>query len=141
MSRIGFSIAQRLASEGAKVVVSSRNIENVNRAVDQLKTEGYPDVIGVKCHVGNADDREHLFVEAVNYFGGVDIFVSNAGVNPAQMHVLNTSESAWDKIFDINLKSSFLLAQKARLLMLQRGGGSIVFMSSISAYYPFQVIV
>lgn len=135
------SIAQRLASEGAKVVVSSRKPDNVERAVDQLKTEGYSDVFGVKCHVGNADDRKNLFVEAVKQFGGVDILVSNAAVNPARVPVFETSESAWDKIFDVNLKASFLLAQQARLLMLQRGGGSIVFVSSIAGFYSFPVIL
>lgn len=141
INSIGFAIAQRLASEGAKVVVSSRNAENVDRAVYQLNNEGYSNVIGVKCHVGNADDRENLFAEAVKHFGGVDIFVSNAAVNPAKMHVLETSERAWDKIFDVNLKASFLLSQKARQLMLQRGGGSIVYVSSIAAFYQIPVIL
>lgn len=116
-------------------------MENVERAVSQLKDEGHKDVIGVKCHVGNADDRDNLFVEAVKHFGGVDIFVSNAAVNPAQGHTLDTSESAWDKIFDVNLKASFLMAQKARLLMLQRGGGSMVFISSNAGYYQLPVIL
>lgn len=136
---IGFSIAQRLASEGAKVVLSSRKAENVKRAVDQLKAEGYTDVIGVKCHVGSADDRQHLLSEAVRHFGGIDILVSNAAVNPLPVQVLDTPEKVWDKIFEINVKASFLLVQDGKSYLLERGGGSIVFVASIAAFQPLPV--
>lgn len=137
--RIGYAIVKRLACEGAKVVLSSRKPENVKRAVEQLNADGYSNVIGVKCHVGSAQDRQNLFDEAVNHFGGVDILVSNAAVNPVAMPILETPESAWDKIFDINVKASFLLAQEAKPLLLNRGGGSIVFVASIAGYQPFPV--
>lgn len=133
---IGYAIVQRLASEGAKVVVSSRKADNVKRAVEQLKADGFSNVIGVKCHVGSAEDRHNLFTEAVKHFGGVDILVSNAAVNPAPVQVLDTPESAWDKLFEINVKASFMLAQEAKPLILQRGGGSIVFVSSIAGFVP-----
>jgi dehydrogenase/reductase SDR family member 4 len=45
---------------------------------------------------------------------------------------------AWDKIFDVNVKSSFLLAKEAKPLLVKRGGGAIVFMSSIGGYQPFE---
>lgn len=57
---IGFAIAERLAREGAKVVISSRKQKNVDAAVDKLKSEGL-NVAGVVCHVSKADDRKHLF--------------------------------------------------------------------------------
>lgn len=128
-----------MASEGAKVVISSRKINNVNRAVDELKAAGHKDVIGVKCHVGSAEDRHSLFVEAQKHFGGVDILVSNAAVNPAVGQVLDADEDAWDKIFDINVKAAFLLAKEARPLIKARGGGSIVFVSSLAGFQPFPV--
>ena len=58
-SRIGFSIAKRLAQDGAKVVISSRKQKNVDAAVDKLKKEGL-DVTGLVCHVGSKDDRDKL---------------------------------------------------------------------------------
>lgn len=73
----------RLAADGAKVVISSRKQENVNRAVTELKSKGFQDVLGIKCHVGDDEDRKNLFKQTVAKFGGVDIFVSNAAVNPA----------------------------------------------------------
>lgn len=53
--------------------------------------------------------------------------------------MLDCSEEVWDKIFDINVKASFLLAKQAAPLISQRGGGSIVFISSLAGYSPFKV--
>jgi dehydrogenase/reductase SDR family protein 4 len=80
-NRIGFSIAERLAADGASVVVSSRIKKNVDSAVEKLKASRYS-ASGVVCHVSKADERQALIKEAVNKFGGIDIVVSNADVNP-----------------------------------------------------------
>ena len=60
--RIGFSIAERLARDGAKVVISSRKQENVDSAVERLAQEGLL-VTGVVCHVAKEEDREKLITE------------------------------------------------------------------------------
>lgn len=62
---IGFAIARRLAQEGAKVMISSRKKSNVQRAVEELQSQGLQ-VAGTVCHVGKAEDRKNLF-EQVNY--------------------------------------------------------------------------
>lgn len=136
---IGLAIAQRLASDGANVVISSRKLANVERAVAQLHSVGLPNVVGVQCHVASREDRTNLFAKACERFGGVDILVSNAAVSPAVGPVLDASEEAWDKIFEINVKSAFLLAQEVKPLLQKRGGGSIVFVSSIAGFSPFSV--
>lgn len=64
ISRIGFSIAKRLAQEGAKVMISSRKEDNVNKAVQQLVKEGLQ-VSGVVCHVGKQEDRKKLLDEVL----------------------------------------------------------------------------
>lgn len=133
---IGFAIAERLARDGASVVISSRKTNNVEAAVAKLK--GLK-VIGVKCHVSNAEDRKNLYEEAIKKFGGIDILVSNAAVNPEVGSVLDASEQAWDKIFDTNVKAAFLLAKEVLPHLRQRGGGSIVFVSSIAGFQPFDV--
>ena len=84
---IGFAIAERLAADGASVVVSSRKESNVANAVEKLKASGYS-VSGVVCHVSKASDRERLIKEAQDKFGGIDILVSNAAVNPGVGPVL-----------------------------------------------------
>lgn len=60
--RIGLAIAKRLASDGAKVVISSRKQKNVDAAVSLLKKEGLP-VTGMVCHVGLKEDREKLIAQ------------------------------------------------------------------------------
>ena len=130
---IGLAIARRLGAEGGKVVVSSRKQANVDEAVKLLASEGAT-VHGVACHVGSANDRKKLFDETVKKFGGLDVLVSNAAVNPEVGQVLDASEQAWDKIFDVNVKSSFMLAKEAKPLIAKQGGGAIVFMSSIGRY-------
>jgi len=136
---IGFAIARRLARDGASVVVSSRKEDNVKKAVDELQKEGLK-VLGVPCHVGNADQRAALLKTAEEKFGGLDILVSNAAVNPAATLVLDTPESAWDKIFEINVKCAFLLSKEAMPMIEKRGGGSIIYISSIAGYQAMPLL-
>ncbi|KAJ8946456.1 hypothetical protein NQ318_014444 [Aromia moschata] len=135
---IGYAIAQRLAQEGAKVIISSRKEKNVQQATDKLCKEGL-NVRGLVCHVSKAEDRKRLFEEA-SKIGGLDILVSNAAVNPEVGGVLDCSESSWDKIFDVNVKSSYLLAKEALPLLRLSKAGRIVFISSIGGFQPFNLL-
>ncbi|XP_046396518.1 dehydrogenase/reductase SDR family member 4 [Ischnura elegans] len=136
---IGFAIAKRLADEGASVVVSSRKEKNVQEAVKKLSQEGLS-VDGVVCHVSKAEDRARLFNKAVDKFGGIDILVSNAAVNPTTGPVLEIDESSWDKIFDVNVKAAYLLSKEALPFIRKRGGGSIIYVSSIAGFQPFNLL-
>ncbi|XP_043259723.1 dehydrogenase/reductase SDR family member 4 [Colletes gigas] len=136
---IGFAIAKRLAEEGARVMISSRKESNVKKAVEKLKSEGL-EVSGVICHVGKKEDRKVLFEQTKKEFGGLDILVSNAGVNPSVGSLFDTSEEIWDKIFDINVKSSFLLMQESLPLLRLSKSPSMILISSISAYQPITLL-
>lgn len=136
---IGYAIAERLAQDGARVVVSSRKEDKVNQATSRLAAQGL-DVIGAPCHVGKAEDRANLIKLVVEKLGGIDILVSNAGMNPVMAPVLDTPESAWDKIFDINVKSAFLLTKEVVPHLEKRGGGSIVYVSSIGGYQSIPLL-
>ncbi|XP_026688118.1 dehydrogenase/reductase SDR family member 4-like [Diaphorina citri] len=138
---IGFAIAKRLSAEGASVVISSRKESNVNKAVETLQKEGHQNVSGVVCHVANTDERQKLFEHVRNVFRGIDILVSNAAVNPANEPLVECSEVVWDKIFDVNLKSSFLLTQEVLPYMRKKKGGSIVYVSSIGGFKQFKVSI
>ncbi|CAG9860088.1 unnamed protein product [Phyllotreta striolata] len=135
---IGFAIAQRLAEEGAKVIISSRKQKNVEKATQLLLGKGL-DVTGLTCHVGKQEDRQRLFEEAKKK-GGLDILVSNAAVNPVVTPVLDCPEESWDKIFDINVKSSFLLAKEALPLLKLSKAGRIIFISSIAGFQPSEFL-
>ncbi|CAG9813722.1 unnamed protein product [Phaedon cochleariae] len=126
--------ARRLAQEGAKVVISSRKQKNVDEALKALREQNL-EVTGLTCHVASPEDRKNLFQEATK-LGGLDILISNAAVNPEVAKVLDCSEKSWDKIFDVNVKSSFLLAKESLPLLRRSKHGRIVFISSISGFTP-----
>ncbi|KAK4485034.1 hypothetical protein RD792_007642 [Penstemon davidsonii] len=132
---IGFSIAERLGLEGAAVVISSRRQKNVDEAVEKLKGKGI-EVLGLVCHVSNAQHRKDLIEKTVQKYGNIDVIVSNAAANPAVDGILETKESVLDKLWDINVKTSILLLQDAAP-HLQKGS-SVVFISSIAGYQPPQ---
>lgn len=135
---IGFAIARRLAQDGAHVVVSSRKQQNVDRAVATLQGEGLS-VTGTVCHVGKAQDRERLVATAVKLHRGIDILVSNAGINPLFGNTMDATEEIWDKLLSINVKSTALMTKAVVPEMEKRGGGSVVIVASIGAYFPYRV--
>ncbi|MFS8015559.1 putative short-chain dehydrogenase/reductase SDR, NAD(P)-binding domain superfamily [Helianthus anomalus] len=130
---IGFSIAERLGLEGASLVISSRRQRNVDEAVKKLEAQGI-DVLGLVCHVSNAQQRKDLIEQTVQKYGKIDVVVSNAAANPSVDAILDTQESALDKLWEINVKTSILLLKDASPHLTK--GSSIVFISSISAYQP-----
>ncbi|XP_048193259.1 dehydrogenase/reductase SDR family member 4 [Perognathus longimembris pacificus] len=133
---IGLAIARRLAQDGAHVVVSSRKQQHVDRAVASLRAEGLS-VAGTVCHVGKAEDRARLVATAVNLHGGIDILVSNAAVNPFYGNLMDVTEEVWDKILDINVKAAAMMTKAVVPEMEKRGGGSVVLVGSIAAFFPF----
>ncbi|KAK2653031.1 hypothetical protein Ddye_012887 [Dipteronia dyeriana] len=130
---IGFSIAERLGLEGASVVVSSRKQKNVDEAVGNLKAKGI-EVIGIVCHVSNAQQRKDLINKTVQKYGKIDVVVSNAAANPSVDVILETKESVLDKLWDINVKASILLLQDCAPHM--KKGSSVVLISSVAGYQP-----
>ncbi|XP_068098293.1 dehydrogenase/reductase SDR family member 4-like isoform X2 [Hyperolius riggenbachi] len=136
---IGLAIARKLAQDGARVLISSRKQQNVDKVVKELKGEGL-DVEGTVCHVGRSEDRERLVNTAVQKFGGVDILVSNAAVNPFFGNILDSTEEVWEKILDVNVKATFLLVKLVVPKMQERGGGSIVIVSSVGGFTPFPAL-
>ncbi|XWS18147.1 hypothetical protein CRYUN_Cryun32bG0017200 [Craigia yunnanensis] len=125
---IGFGIAERLALEGASVVISSRKQKNVDEAVEKLNAKGIQ-VLGIVCHVSNAQQRKNLINKTIEEYGEIDVVVSNAAVNPVNMPMLQTKESILDKIWETNVKASILLLQDAAP-HLQKGS-SVIFISSL----------
>ncbi len=78
---IGRAIAERLAEHGARVVVSSRKLEACEAVVDVIRARGGEAVARV-CHIGRKDDLQALVAETESHWGGIDILVCNAAVNP-----------------------------------------------------------
>lgn len=132
---IGEAIARGLAEFGAKVVVSSRNQEAVEAVAETFRADGL-EAIGVAAHIGNIEDINTLVDKTVEVYGGLDIIVNNAATNPAVAPIQETEEQAFDKIIDVNLKGPLELCKKAYPILKQRGGGSIIHLSSIAGITP-----
>jgi dehydrogenase/reductase SDR family protein 4 len=136
---IGFAIARRLAQDGAKVMICSRKEKKVGAAIKQLESENLV-VKGVPCQAGLKEDRDKLVEETLKHFGGIDILVNNVGASTYFGPIMNTPEHDFDKLFAMNVKSGFYMSQAVLPHMEKRGGGSIVFNSSITAYSPMELI-
>ncbi|XP_078522467.1 dehydrogenase/reductase SDR family member 4-like isoform X1 [Lissotriton helveticus] len=134
---IGFAIARRLAQQGAHVVVSSRKQENVDRAIQELKSENLS-VSGTVCSVANKDHRKNLVELALEKYGRIDYLLSNASIGIDFKNVFDTTEEEWNEILHTNVIVQFLLVKAVVPHMQKVGGGSIVLTSSVASYtfYP-----
>lgn len=132
---IGLAIATTLARAGAKVVISSRKVEHVDAVVKLLLDEGLA-AVGIAAHMGRASDAHALAAQTVAHFGGIDIIINNAATNPIFGPLQQTSDEAFEKIFNVNVKGPLEICRAAHSVMAERGGGSIVNISSIGGVSP-----
>ncbi|XP_077983179.1 dehydrogenase/reductase SDR family member 4-like [Glandiceps talaboti] len=134
---IGFGIARRLAQEGADVMISSRTQSNVDDAIEKLRSEKL-NVSGTVCDVADDSHRNRLIKETLRTYGGIDILVNSAVYTPPFKSIVETTEELWDQVFDVNLKASFFLSKAALPHLIERGGGSILYVASAGGYHTGQ---
>jgi NAD(P)-dependent dehydrogenase (short-subunit alcohol dehydrogenase family) len=132
---IGAAMARALAEAGASVVLSSRKQEAVDALAVSFREDGL-DATGIAANIGRLDDIHALVERTLDVYGGIDIVINNAAVNPVYGPLQDTDANAFDKIIDVNLKGPFELCKKVYPVMQQRGGGSIIHISSIGGLRP-----
>jgi len=132
---IGESIARGLAEFGAKVVVSSRKQDAVDAVAESFKKDGL-EATGIACHVGHEDQLKHLVEETVKQYGGVDILVNNAAINPVFGPLVEATGEMFDKVMNVNVKACMLLANLCHPIMEKRGGGSVINIASVEGLKP-----
>jgi 3-oxoacyl-[acyl-carrier protein] reductase len=126
---IGAGLARRFVAEGARVVIGDTEVETGEATVRSL---GGPAVARFqRTDISRNEDAEAIVKAAVDGFGGLDILVQNAGIYPWTL-IENTSAEEWDKVLAVNLKGCFLAAKAALPAMRRRGGGRLLFTSSIT---------
>ena len=126
---IGRATALALAREGAKVTITDIVADNVKRVASEL-TE-ISQAIGEVADVRNKDQMVRVVKRTMEALGGLDILVNVAGLTRPTLF-LDISEEEYDLVLGVNLKGTFLTAQAAVPAMLERGGGTIVSLSSVS---------
>jgi meso-butanediol dehydrogenase / (S,S)-butanediol dehydrogenase / diacetyl reductase len=125
-SGIGLATARAFCKEGARVVLFGRRKEKLVSAADELG-----DLVHiVQGDMTENDDLDQLINKTLNNFKGIDILVNSAGLfNGAPLHEI--SDSQWDGMMDINIRSVFQLTRRVLPIMMAQKSGSIVHISSI----------
>ncbi|HWA32980.1 MAG TPA: SDR family oxidoreductase [Cyclobacteriaceae bacterium] len=132
---IGEAIALLYAAHGARVVINSRKQEELDKVTGEIKSKG-GEAIGIAANAGDAAGLKTIVNATVDKYGGIDILVNNAAANPAFGPIVQTEDWAYDKIMNVNVKAPFELSKLVYPYMKQRGGGSVINMSSIAGDTP-----
>ncbi len=135
-SGIGMAIVLELARQGANIVIDYISHPEATDALEKQVVALGDQAIGVDADVSKVADLEKLVAAAVAKFGRVDIMVNNAGIE-TRTSVLDTTESQYDKVLDVNLKSAFFGTQIAARQMIKQGqGGRIINITSVHEDWP-----
>lgn len=131
---IGFAIAARLVEDGARVAVLDLRAAEAETAASTLRRAGGISV-GLPVDVSNQRSVQESVRSVVREFGGIDVWVNNAGIIRTSL-IQDIAEEDWEAQFRVNAKGTFLCCQAAVPEMAKRGGGSIVNLGSICAQLP-----
>lgn len=132
---IGEAIARRLAEHGANVVVSSRKIDACETVAASINgAAGRPAAIAVAANISRRDELKALVDASNAAFGGIDILVSNAAINPYFGPSAGLADDVFDKILTANVKASHWLAHLVLPQMVERRDGAILVVSSIGGF-------
>lgn len=130
---IGRSTAEFMARAGAKVVVSSRDALACDAVADSIREKGQ-EAIAIPCHIGRKDELRQLVDTTLERWGRIDTLVCNAAINPAYGPMVEMTDEVFDKIINTNVRSAFWLCNMVIPAMAERGQGSVILMSSITAF-------
>lgn len=129
---IGRAVAFVLSRSGAKVVVCSRTISDVQEVADIIKKEG-GEALALKCDVAIPQEVEAAFKNAADAFGPIDLLVNNAGVGTVAPYEVGDYDIAeWDRIVNVNLRGTFLCCRAVLPSMRERRRGTIINVVSIT---------
>jgi NAD(P)-dependent dehydrogenase (short-subunit alcohol dehydrogenase family) len=134
-SGFGEAIALGFAGFGCDIVATDVNFEGAQATAAKVCAKGRR-ALPLAVDVGSPEQIEAGFAAAAAEFGTVDILVNSAGVSPHQP-AEHPDINTWDTALDINLRGAFLCCQHAARLMLAKGKGSIINISSIAAHVGF----
>lgn len=126
---LGKTIAEKLASEGARVIISDILVDLAEETVSEFRDKGY-EAHAIKADVTNAEDVKNLIDESIKKYQTLDIVVNNAGITK-DAFLLRMKESDWDLVLNVNLKGAFLVSQAAVKIMFKQRSGRIINISSV----------
>lgn len=128
---IGKAIADKMAEEGANVVVVDKNPDSLKDTVEGIRNRGGK-AIAVIGDMTKAEDINQMVQATIEQFGKIDILVNNVGLFTFEPF-LDTKEEEWDRLIALNLKSTMLCSRAVLKEMVKRSYGKIVNISSDAA--------
>jgi NAD(P)-dependent dehydrogenase (short-subunit alcohol dehydrogenase family) len=136
-SGIGRAIAERLAAEGAHVVVADVDLDGARVVADAITGRfGLARALAVECDVTQETGVAGAVAATIEAYGGIDILVSNAGIAPSGS-VSSMPLAMWQRSFDINATGHFLVTREClRVMEAQGTGGSIVYITTKNTMAP-----
>lgn len=122
---LGKAIATTLATEGARVIIASRNADELNQTAAEIEQQTGKKVTAIAADVSKAADITHLIETTGNQFGHIDILINNAGGPPFDKFE-NFDDEQWQKAFDLNLLSFVRTSRQVLPYMKKTGSGRII---------------
>ena len=132
---LGKAMSLEFAARGAKVAVASRKVDECEKVSQEIREAG-GQAMPISCHVGQWDALEGVVDAVIQQFGRIDVLINNAGMSPVAPSLLDTSETLFDKIIEVNLKGPTRLTAVAATRMAETGGGAIINISSLASLKP-----
>ena len=136
---IGRAIAEAFAEAGAKVVISSRNQAPCDEVVEAIRNKG-GEAIAITCRISDHAQIENLVAKTRERWGGVDVLVCNAAINPHYGTLEALSDQVFERMMTNNVLSNLWLSKLVVPDMKAKRDGSIIFISSIGGLKSSTVI-
>ena len=127
---IGVGIAQKLAQQGAKVVVNYRRSADEAQEVVKSIVDAGGEAVAIQADVSNSADAQRLVKEAIAAFGNMHILVNNAGVT-RDMLIMMLKDEDWDAVIQANLNSVFYCSKAVTRHMMRKRYGRIINITSV----------
>ena len=132
---MGLAMAQGLVNHGANVVISSRKLDQCQKAVDTINESVKQEkAFAFSCNASSKDELNALVDFSMSKLGSITTLVCNAGVNSFFGSMSEIDDESYDKTMNTNVKSNHWLINMVSPFMKESGGGSIMITSSIAAF-------
>jgi len=132
---MGLAMAQGLVNHGANVVISSRKLDQCQKAVESVNDSiGQEKAFAFSCNASSKDELNALVDFSMSKLGSITTLVCNAGVNSFFGSMSEIDDESYDKTMNTNVKSNHWLINMVSPFMKESGGGSIMITSSIAAF-------
>jgi len=133
---LGVAIAEGLAEQGARVVLTSRKQADLDVEAARLNERFPGSAIAIAAHAGREEELRHLVDTTMQRLGRIDILVNNAGTNPYFGPLIDAELGVWDKTFEVNLRGYFILTRLVYRAWMEEHGGAVLNIASTGGLRP-----